>query len=414
MSADIIARALATQARNAAALAAAPGPRTNSATIPLVQQLARTAAMIARVRANVTTTVSAVALMGDSTSFGTGASSRAKDYGQALASILAAAGVPAETDSIWGITAGFTYAAQAAYDSRFAQSGTGGLGAGGGTKSLAGNMYKLTATGDWVAFTPSKTVDRFDVWFPTGGTFGTFNVSIDGGAAQTVSQNFYGGIWTYDGTSWTQTTAPVATDGRFARAQFRINTNASHTIRITWATSAVQISGIHGYRSDLAQIGIYNWGRPGETAPNWAAGAGNFNVLAAANNGPLDYLPIDLVLLDLGINDANTGVTDAAFSTAMQQLITGIQTRGSHDLGLIVPVATNFSAISQVSQQGKWTAINALSAANANAPIVADMPQRWGNYAGGQPRGYYYDNTHPNDTGYADKAQAIARAVLGL
>ena len=413
MSADVIARGIAAKTRSAFLMGQAAGPRAGGAIDPLVRQLARTAAMIARVRANAGS--GAIALLGDSTSFGTGASARTRDYAHALASILTSAGVPAETDSMWGVPAGFSYAQLATYDNRFTQAGS-GLGSGGGTKSLAGNMFKLTASGDAIGFTPEKTVNAFDLWFPTGGTFGTFNVSVDGGPAQLISQNFYGGSWTYNGASWAQTTSPNATDGRFARAQLRISAAASHALAISWVSGTVQIAGVHGYRSDLAQIGLYDWGRPGETAPNWAAGSasGSWNVLASTNNGPLEYLPIDLVLLDLGINDANTGVADAAFSTAMQSLITGIQTRGSHDLGLIVPVASNFAAISEAAQRGKWSVIEKLSGTNANAPIVADMPQRWGTYAGGAARSYYSDNTHPTDTGYADKAQAIARAILGL
>jgi hypothetical protein len=326
---------------------------------------------------------------------------------------LNAQGVPAETDSIWGVPAGFSYAQLAAYDSRFTQSGTAGLGGGGSVKSLAGNMFKLTAAGDQVGFAGEKAVNVCDIWYPSEGQFGTFSVQVDAGASQIVNEATYGGVWTLSGGTWVQTTAPTPTSGRFARAQFRLDTTSSHTIKATWASGAVHIAGIHCFRSDVAQMALYIWGRPGETAVNWAAGngAGSWNVMASTNNGPLEYLPFDLAIADIGINDANVGVTDAAFSTALQSLITGFTTRGSHDLALVVPMASNFSSIPEAAQRGKWEKIEFLSILNG-VPIIADMGQRWGYYATGSARGYYADNTHGSDKGQADKAQAIARVIL--
>ncbi len=83
----------------------------------------------------------------------------------------------------------------------------------------------------------------------------------------------------------------------------------------------------------------------------------------------------------------------------------------------MVPVPSNFSGnLTQAAQNAMRAEVEKLAVAN-NIAIVGDMPTRWNEYTGGNALGYYGtapDGVHPSDIGYADKAQAIIRMIMGL
>lgn len=402
---DTVARGLAAEARGAVRRREASGPR-GASPLPLAQQLRSTAAMLARVRAG--TGSGTIALLGDSTSFGTGASGRTQDYAHRLAAILSAAGVPAETDGVYGLH-GFSAGGLASYDNRL----TMGAGWTGNTMSIAGTMFSNTADTSAMTFTPERQVNAFDLLYPTDPQFGTVGISIDGGAPQSVSLQQRYGTWAWNGTVWAQTVGAAAAAATFGRATFLCPTG-THTISIARASGNVKISGVRGYRTELRQVHIANWGRPGETAGGWAAGNSYWNLRSA--NGFQVILKPDLTLIDLGINDVNTSVPADSYAANLQNVVTGalLSTR---DVALVVPVpswdAGNLAMSKQLAMRAR---LEEVAAANT-LPIIADMPARWGEYAGGSGLGFYgaaADGIHPWDTGYADKAQAIARVLLSL
>lgn len=382
------------------------GPRVFG-DLPLERQLPNALAMLAKVAAG--TANGTIALLGDSTSFGTGASNRLNDYAHYIAKVLNAAGIPAETDGLWGMPSGFSAAQLAAYDDRVTFTGSGWSG---NTTSIAGTMFSNTTdTTSAFAFKPEKQVNAFELCFPVDPQFGSFSVSMDGGAVQTVNQSTRNGVWAWNGSGWDQTIAPEPQANRFGRATFTVPLG-THTFTMRRVSGNVKISGLHGYRTDLRQVHIANWGRPGETAAGWAAGTSYWNL--RNTSGFQAIIKPDLTLIDLGINDVNTAVVPAAYAASLQQVIDGAKLSGK-DVALMVPVASETSGNRSLpNQQAMRTQIEALAASNT-LPILADMPSRWGEYASGSALGYYAaapDITHPADPGYADKARAVTRPLL--
>lgn len=400
---DTVARGSAEQAASRLTTLTAAGPR-NPTSQALPYLMRNTAAIMARVRAG--TGNGRIALLGDSTSFGTGATGRTQDYAHRLAAILTAAGVPSETDSLWGFH-GFNATTLAAYDNRWTAGSFSSS-----TVSIAGNMFSDTAGTTAMTFTPEKSVGVFDVWYPADPQFGTFAVQVDSGPVQNVAQSARNGVYTLSGGVWTQTTAPTNVSSNFGYARFVLDTVAAHTLKIARVSGNIKISGMHGYRNDIRQIAIHNWGRPGETSVGYASGTSYWNF--RGNPGPQAAIAPDLTLIDLGINDVNQAVTPANYYANMQLLITAAKV-AVKDVALMVPVPSNYTGnLTQANQLAMRAQIELLASANG-IPIIGDMPVRWGEYVSGNALGYYGaapDGVHPGDVGYADKAQALARVLL--
>lgn len=348
-----------------------------------------------------------IALLGDSLSFGTGATSRAYGYAQALADELTAQGIAAQCDSIWGTPPGFSVASLAVYDSRFTASGSSWSGS---IQSINSNMFSNTTdTVDWIAWTPTKQVNRFDLWYPVDPQFGVLSVSVDDGAVQQINLAQRNGVWTWDGAAWTQTTAPGAAATAFGKAQINITTVGTHTLKIRRVSGNVKLSGIHGYRSDVRQVAIFNWGRPGETTTGWATGTSYWNYRGAMGQA----LKPDLTIVELGKNDENTGVLPAATQANLALIYAVAQTAPAKDVVAVVTSSSATSAIPQATQDATRAAVKAAAAA-AGVPVILNHPARYGEYAAGNARGLYApsDSTHLSNVGYRAKARADVRLLL--
>jgi lysophospholipase L1-like esterase len=123
----------------------------------------------------------------------------------------------------------------------------------------------------------------------------------------------------------------------------------------------------------------------------------------------IQILP-DLVIIDLGINVWDAGVSQSTFAANLQSLITAIQTGApAADILLVVPVPTNPSGHASIPQQQAVIAGLYQVQANYNLAVV-DLTSRWVSYAISQAAGYYGDTfTHPDGAGYIDIAKAISK-----
>ncbi len=326
--------------------------------------------------------------LGDSTTFGQGALSTAitgNDKSASWPTVLAAksfGGVPGRWDNTIG-TGNITASTYGSFDNRLTMGS--GVGQGGaGSESLGGTPFARTSAGNFFVWTPGVPVDTFEIYYCQQSGGGIFSFAVDGGAATQVNTN--------GSTAVLKTTVSVA--------------RGNHSLSLDHVSGAKSfVYSVIAYDSAQKSVQVLNAGWPGVKATDYAVSASPFSPLNVFD----DYAP-DLTVLDLGINDWNqaTPTTQTAYKAAMQALISAAKAVGS-DVLLVVPVPSGTTS-GTANQASFQTYIYDLAASNG-LPVV-DMIARWGSWASANSAGLMRDTLHPNSTGYADKAAAIAAAII--
>ena len=174
---------------------------------------------------------------------------------------------------------------------------------------------------------------------------------------------------------------------------------------ITWPdqmADALEASGIAG------NVSVTNMAVSGASAQTWVAGGVYSGDGASTSYGPIasvDFTPYDLVLVQLGTNDAIGDLNIATFKSNMQAIGDAIVADGALPVfGL--PIRANDSQAGSERLAEYVGAARTVAATNGwtLAPIRA---------------GYgcvdqFFDNLHPHEYGQAHIASAWARAVISL
>lgn len=138
------------------------------------------------------------------------------------------------------------------------------------------------------------------VHFEQGPGSGQFTVSIDGGAATTVTPDTTGAANRHDGT-WSSSVLAAG----------------SHSVLIT-SVGACAINGIYAHLGDeTSGVQVYTSGKSGSVAADFAATTSIATRCAQLQPG--------LVVLMLGANDFETGVAPSTFRTTVRTIIDGIR-----------------------------------------------------------------------------------------
>lgn len=341
---------------------------------------------IANARAGVADGV--LALVGDSTTMGTGAGTgtngwtggRIANLPYRLSQLLSTAAIPCDSTGVPGSN-NVTLAEMSNYDPRLT------LGAGWSVVSAAigGAYFDNSTTTNAFAFAPGVTFDTIDYWYLQVSGYGTFTIDIDGGAAiETVNAS--------GSTLLAKHTLTVA--------------RGTHTInwkRVSGGNVRIVMCQVRD--GTTKRLSVWNLGVSGATSLTAIASANVWNVLPAV----IQTAP-DAVLLTLGINDWNSGVPVADFTTNMQTFITSVLPTSDIILGNPCPQAV--ANTSQVIQQQFYDAIVGL--ANLNDLPMIDYRSALETYEIAQPLGEYYNPTHPNNLGYAIMASAAARGLQAV
>ena len=118
----------------------------------------------------------------------------------------------------------------------------------------------------------------------------------------------------------------------------------------------------------------------------------------------------DLVVIQLGTNDLNTGVSVATYTANMQDIITKAQAAGAD---VVLEVATNANAGGYGSDSEREAYRQALIALGTfNGCMVVDHAARFGTWAQANALGLMRDSPHETEAGYADQAQALVNALV--
>jgi lysophospholipase L1-like esterase len=127
---------------------------------------------------------------------------------------------------------------------------------------------------------------------------------------------------------------------------------------------------------------------------------------------PVSAIPIlgaALLVINLGINDWETGIPPATTAANIQALITAQKNAGG-DVIICMPTPTGGTA-SPATQATYLPFLIALANSN-NIPLI-NWTARYTSWAVQNARGWMYDSLHPNALLYNDEGQFLAQLLLG-
>ena len=338
---------------------------------------------------NNTTGDRSVLLIGDSTTYGFNGVNGI-GAAQGLAKLMTQAGVPSQL----GLAIPKSPLVVTAADTRWSV-GTGWSQVVGQFVWAALSPTYVCAAGaaaNTLTFTPSGgfAYDTFTIWYLRVPGGGIFHAGIDSGSQ--TAQSTSGAI----GVASVTITGSVATN---------------HVLNLGNNTGAgtATIIGVEPSLSTQPTMRIANVGVSGATTINWTnqlhAGAGPLDCIEA-------YAP-DVTIINLGINDADTGVTPAGYIANLTTLVAACQ--GSGDVIVASPIPSEIGAGNPAIQA--QYALELPQFCYQNNCKFLDLFNQWGGVAGYaklNPLSYYWDGFHPSqNVGYPDVARAYAGALLG-
>jgi lysophospholipase L1-like esterase len=263
------------------------------------------------------------------------------------------------------------------YDNRFAGTFSNGL-------PTVGGQHLLLNSGSTLNFTPTIPWDSVEITYVRNAGIGTFTVAADGGAVlATVVGNGAAGVLTQ---------------------VVNVGSVGTHTLNLLGSTNGCYITGFDFYDSTKKQLRLRNLGASSTKVidANWT---GNTNVYDGRPT--LRAMANHLVFIQLGINDEVGATSISAYSTALQNLVTDIQTANG-DAVLMTPLPISVATTPLATQNTYMQAVRDLATSLGVAMI--DLQAYFGsndrNLAG--DRGYFSDDKHPTKTGYVFEAQGIA------
>ncbi|RQY50973.1 hypothetical protein DF109_32485 [Burkholderia stagnalis] len=360
-----------------------------NASIVTPTMLSKWKAAKARVRSGVGT--GRVLCVGDSITAGYGSQATGKNalcYPRQLASMLSAVGITAVSNAFIG------YGPNGAVNTGTTPNLDLRISLGSWTEftsvtGVGGYFFSATSSSNGtLSFTPTVNCDTFVIYWAGSSGNGSFSANISGGTPTTVSTNTGSGV-----LSKTTITGTLG----------------ANVLNLSWSSGgAVYIAGVEGYDSTKPSVSIINAGWSGSATSDWnnTSGGATYSPLY----GPGVIAP-DLIVVCLGINDWDLG-TLSAFQTNLTAIVTQYKTYA--DVLLMSPVPTNpgqsvpgGTTPSTATQAGFVSAL--WSIANSAGVPVVDIFNRWQSFSAQNANSMYYDTvTHPDATGYADVAGALA------
>lgn len=331
-----------------------------------------------------------LAIIGDSTSAGTGTGgggspgltdARKSTPARRLAKLINASGITCQEVGVFG-SAGMA-GSYAVYDPRVV------LGTGWSTASTGpgGAYYSNTTTTDPLAISPTESFDRIEYYYLRNSGYATFTVDVDGGAAiETINAN----------------AGPSAVIKRVVNCAL-----GTHTInfRRTGTGGTLGLVGITWYRGDTPVLDLWNMGISGATIGTFADTTQFWRpALAIPSMAP------SAVYIDLGINNWGAQTDPASFAASYQDVINAHKV--ASDVILVSPVPQAVAANSLATQMVYVDIIDGLARSN-DLPYI-DLRAYFESQEIQQALGAYYDPTHPNGLGAAEKAMIYHLATSSI
>jgi len=337
-----------------------------------------------------------IGLIDDSTGVGAGSGTGGKGLVNArpgsptahLASLLAAAGIPATDDSWFGehLIEAFQGVTRAQYDTRFTVSASAAYYPDGSFQTVGGIPFRLNSAGKAVNFTPTYQTDTAK-FFYFNSLGGTVDCSFAGGASL--------GTVTGSGASSVGSSTKTYTKGAGA-------------FSVSWSSGNNAIIGAICYDSTTPRVNVLNLSCYGDKLTSNNGYANNANYWRGG--ATLSVLALDAVIVGMTINsenqDGSAGV--AAYKTALTTVCTDVVNSGA-DLILSTPHKIGTTAQNNGTCDLYIAAIREV-AAQFGAPVI-DLYQRVDDYTTFNTYGLYFDTLHLTTVGSRAKAQEFARVM---
>ena len=263
----------------------------------------------------------------------------------------------------------------------------------GSTWGLNHSIVALTAAGQTLTWALNGTTAV--IMYLKGTALGTFSYSVDGGAATNVV-----------------TTAGSNTDGNLVTVA--LGAAGPHTLTLAWVSGTNFIDGVFEQNGDeTSGIQFHDAGHGGFTSAQWAAMTGGTQTYSwTAAIGALDP---DLVIVELGANDAAAAVSPAVYASNIQSMISSMNASLSAPLPPVVFMMQGAPA-GPPGGDSAWTnyveALYGVTGAIPNGAIMLDMRYRMPPADANPNYGIYFDSVHPNNTGHELIADALVNAIL--
>jgi hypothetical protein len=364
---------------------------------------------LANVRANLGP--ARVAIVGDSVVAGQGAFAAAVFAGSRLwnmehfmATTLTAKGLAAHDNSWFGENGESYTSANGKFlaDPRLsvgatdASSGDISTVCGGPLWVTSNHANSSTLTDGFVAFAAGVTSTNVDVYFCNANA-PTYQASTGAGPQNSVLL-----------------AAPTLVNGLPTRAnaiQRATYTAASATnIFYAWKSAGgnFRVLGMDVYNSAAYGVSIWNLGRAGSKTGDYIVGVNDYDYLFNVSS-----MQPDLVIYQVPvINDVLALTPLASFSSNIQTYITQILSTGKTDLVLSVDNPIRIDSGSLALQRTYCAEVKRL--AYVNGLNFIDINNRWVSQEICNVLGYYADDRHPRDIGYADIGSAYANFLLSI
>ncbi|WKL57986.1 SGNH/GDSL hydrolase family protein [Asticcacaulis sp. ZE23SCel15] len=239
-------------------------------------------------------------------------------------------------------------------------------------------------------FAPLNACDTFEVYNPkAGGNARAWILSVNDGADLATISNL-------------QTPSPP---GEFEKYTLTTELGANALNIRAQNIETTYLAGIIAYNSAIKEISVLNAGWSG-------AKASDLNNGSPYAYGPVNAISVydpDLVIINIGINDANQAspTATATFSSHVQAVITAAKAAGA-DVVLMAPTPIGSSYAANLNTLS--AAVVALGITNG-VPVI-DLRTRFTDYTTANAAGWMRDTLHPNASGYAQIATAVADLIF--
>lgn len=295
--------------------------------------------------------------------------------------LLAAAGIPAITDTIFGTGGAATMPDAVSYDPRL----SGFSGWGGGQVSLGGAAF-YTGNTNLGIFTPSKAIDRVTVFYAQSSGSGSFSVTK---GPETFTFSAAGSV------------------SALGRAEVTFTTKDAAPISIARTTGGgVNIVGLTAWDSAVPGIEIGNFGVVGvrsEFQANTTQGVSPANALAT-------YAPA-LTVVNLGTNDLVIG--DKSLTNYLANMAVIIDKAQISGDAIILWPAVAGSAVTGGTDdvRAAWKA-QLRTLAMLKGCVFLDEEAVFGGRAGAVSGGWFADGLHESAAAYLSLATPLTRLLL--
>jgi lysophospholipase L1-like esterase len=323
-----------------------------------------------------------IACIGDSATVGIGSypigfnNIKVNAWPSQLASQLASSGIPADSASFFADSGVGSYVSMQTADPRITLSSDWGVNS--SYVTIGGIMLANITSTSPLTFNPGITIDSADIYDYAPSSQNTWSAGFDG----------------------SYSTNPIT--ALAVRKTTITTSNGMHTVYLQPSGTGVFLIGIDAYNSTQKDIAVWNMGYADSTTGDWAGNSNPYDPMSM-----LAFLSPDLTIIDLGIIDMGQGVSVDTFTKNMQTIITTALQSG--DVIIVVPAQVDPVYISADTQSAFRSALYSL-ASQYNVPVF-DITQVFGDFATANSNGLMFNESHPDQLGYAQIAAGLAWPV---